>query len=95
MSCKPSFPICPPSCDPILLSLLLLLALRSLFLHALTPSRLASQLFHFAEAVAVGVALLARGFHRVDAGGFVGLRRDVPGFGAGDGAYGRLCERSC
>ena len=35
------------------------------------------------EQPALRVALLARGFHYVDAVGFVGLCGDVPGFGAG------------
>lgn len=64
----------------------LLLALSALLLHALTPRRLASQLLDLAVSVTLRVALLARGFHRIDAGGFVGFRGGVPGFRAGDGA---------
>lgn len=62
----------------------LLLALSTLLLHPLTPRRLARQLFNFAVSVALRVALLARGFHRVDTGGLVSFRGGVPGFGAGD-----------
>lgn len=62
----------------------LLLALSTLLLHPLTPRRLARQLLNFAISVALRVALLARGFHRVDTGGLVGFRGGVPGFGAGD-----------
>ena len=57
-----------------------------LLLHALTPGRLARHLLDFAEAVAVGVAVLAGGFHRVDSGLLVALGRDFPGFGARGGA---------
>jgi hypothetical protein len=79
---------------PYSILLLLRLALSSFFLHPLATRRFASQLFDFAEPIAVGVALLAGRFHRVDAVLLVGLRRDVPGFGAGDGADGGL-EGGC
>lgn len=65
-------------------TILLLLTLRTLLLHPLAPRRLARQLLDLAVSVALRVALLARGFHRVDAGGLVGFRGGVPGFGAGD-----------
>jgi hypothetical protein len=68
-------------------ALLLRLSTRStLLLHALTTRRLARHLLDFAEAVAAGVAVLAGGFHRVDAGLLVALGRDFPGFGARGGA---------
>lgn len=67
--------------------LLLRLSTRSpLLLHTLTPGRLARHLLDLAEAVAVGVAVLAGGFHRVDASLLVALGRDFPGFGARGGA---------
>jgi hypothetical protein len=68
-------------------ALLLRLSTRStLLLHALTTRRLTRHLLDFAEAVAAGVAVLAGGFHRVDAGLLVALGRDFPGFGARGGA---------
>ena len=66
------------------LPVLLLLALRTLLLHPLTPSGFARQLLNLAISIALRIAVLARGFHRVDAVGFVGFCGDVPGFGAGD-----------
>jgi hypothetical protein len=75
---------------PLTTLLLLPLTLRPLLLHPLATSRFARQLLHFAEPIAVGVALLAGSFHRVDAVLLVGLRGHVPGFGAGDGADGGL-----
>jgi len=69
-----------------LTSFLLRLTSSPLLLHPLTSRRLTSHLLDFAEPVAVGVAVLAGGFHRVDAGLLVGGGGDVPGFGAGGGA---------
>lgn len=71
-------------------TLLLRLTLRPLLLHPLATRSLTSQLFHFAEAVTVGVALLARGFHGVDAVLLVVGCGGFPGFGAGGGADGGL-----
>jgi hypothetical protein len=73
--------------------LLRLLALRPLLLHPLTSRRLPRQLLNLAVPIALRIAVLARSFHRVDAVGFVGLRGDVPGFGAGDCADGGLCGK--
>lgn len=56
----------------ISIPLLLRLTSSPLLLHPLTPRRLSSHLLDFAEAVAVGVAVGAGGFHRVDAGLLVG-----------------------
>jgi hypothetical protein len=74
------------------LLLLLRLTRLPLFLHPLTPCSFASQFFHFAEPIAVGVAVLAGSFHRVDAILLVGLGGDVPRFGAGGGGDGGLEE---
>jgi len=66
----PYNPLIPSMTSPVLL-LLLRLTLSTLLLHPLTPRRFARQLLDFAVSVALGVAVLARGFHRVDAAGFV------------------------
>ena len=65
----PQHPRYPPCCQS---DFVLLLALSTLLLHPLAPRRFARQLLDLAVPVALRVALLARGFHRVDARGFVG-----------------------
>ena len=69
-----------------LYSVLLSLARSPLLLHPLTTRRFSSHLLDFAEPVAVGVAVRAGGFHRVDAGLLVGGCGGVPGFRARGGA---------
>lgn len=77
----------------VAMAFLLLLARSSLLLHTLTARCLAGQFLDFAETIAVGVALLAGGFHRVDSVFFIILSGGVPGCGTGDGADGGLGGR--
>ena len=65
----PQHPRYPPCCQS---DFVLLLALSTLLLHPLATRRFARQLLDLAEPIALRVPLLARGFHRIDAGGLVG-----------------------
>jgi hypothetical protein len=62
------------------------LALRTLALHPLAARKLACDLLHATEAIALRVAVRARGLHRVDASGFVVRAGRGPRLAAGDGA---------